>query len=472
MTDAPRLTITDIELYERDVHLRLPFRFGVTTLTEAPQGFARVHIRLEDGRESWGMAAEVLAPKWFDKNLDLSNDDNYDQLRAALAIAKRLYMSAGPATAFEHYRTSYAEQVSEAAKCDLKPLVACFGLAVLDKAILDALCRVHNVSFFDAMANNLPGIENSPLTPDLAGFDVDAFVRGLRATDTIDARHTVGMVDPIESGGGAVNDGLPETLADVVAAYGHCYFKLKVGGDLDADLTRLAEVAHVLDRIEDTYYATLDGNEQYSNADAVRELLNGIRGTPALTRLADAILFVEQPIERALTLETDMTSLASDMPMIIDEADGTIDAFVRARDLGYQGVSSKSCKGLYKSILNAARCRQWSAESGRPEYFMSAEDLTTQAGLGVQQDLALVSYIGCRHVERNGHHYVNGMAGQSDDEQSAFLTAHPDLYRATDGVTRLSIQNGKIALGSLSCVGFAAAAEPEWSAMRPMPHSG
>ena len=44
---------------------------------------------------------------------------------------------------------------------------------------------------------------------------------------------------------------------------------------------------------------------------------------------------------------------------------------------------------------------------------MSAEDLTTQAGLSVQQDLALVNLLGIRHVERNGHHYVNGMAAQA-----------------------------------------------------------
>ena len=41
---------------------------------------------------------------------------------------------------------------------------------------------------------------------------------------------------------------------------------------------------------------------------------------------------------------------------------------------------------------------------------MTGEDLTTQAGLAVQQDLALVNLLGITHVERNGHHYVNGMA--------------------------------------------------------------
>ena len=61
------------------------------------------------------------------------------------------------------------------------------------------------------------------------------------------------------------------------------------------------------------------------------------------------------------------------------------------------------------------------------------------------------------------------MAGLPDREQQAFYEAHSDLYRRANGVTRVSINDGKIALGSLSCNGFAAGAEPDWSAMRPMP---
>ena len=67
--NAPRFRIVAVELYERPVRLRMPFRFGVVTLTAAPQAFVRGRIRLEDGREGWGAGAEMLAPKWFDKNL-------------------------------------------------------------------------------------------------------------------------------------------------------------------------------------------------------------------------------------------------------------------------------------------------------------------------------------------------------------------------------------------------------------------
>ena len=56
---------------------------------------------------------------------------------------------------------------------------------------------------------------------------------------------------------------------------------------------------------------------------------------------------------------------------------------------------------------------------------MSAEDLTTQAGVAVQQDLALATLVGATHVERNGHHYVDGMAGAPEAEQDAFLPRIP-----------------------------------------------
>ena len=96
----------------------------------------------------------------------------------------------------------------------------------------------------------------------------------------------------------------------------------------------------------------------------------------------------------------------------------------------------------------------WNAESSDARYFMTGEDLTTQAGLAVQQDLALVNLIGLRHVERNGHHYVNGMAGLPQPEQDDFLAAHPDLYERSHGAVRLKIRAGQLAIGSLAATWF------------------
>ena len=163
-----------------------------------------------------------------------------------------------------------------------------------------------------------------------------------------------------------------------------------------------------------------------------------------------------------------MHALARLKPLIIDESDGELSSFPAAQRLGYTGVSSKNCKGLYKSILNAARVAKLNAESGRPTFFMSAEDLTTLAGVSVQQDLALVALLGLAHVERNGHHFIDGMSFAPAREQAAFARAHPDLYAHEDGVVRLALKQGRLALSSLDCSGFAVAAAMDFAALRPM----
>ena len=467
--NPPLFAIRAIELFERAVVLRLPFRFGVVTLTACPQAFVRATLSMGDGRTAIGVAAEMMAPKWFDKNLALSNEDNFDQLREVLRMAQAAYLGdVAPASAFGHFARHYLAHQSAAGLRGYNPLLANYGPALIDRAILDAVCRDANTDFYRAMRANLAGI--GPALPSFAAIDFDRFLAGLKPAAAIEARHTVGMVDAITAADltERVGDGLPETFEEVLACYGHRYFKLKVGGNLAADIARLEAIAAVLDRGDAPYFASLDGNEQYPDAGAVAELLSRMRARPRLARMLTSILFIEQPINRKNALEADFRATPLGLPVIIDESDGTLDTFAEARARGYDGVSSKTCKGMYKSILNATRCAQWNAAEGNARYFMSAEDLTTQAGLAVQQDLALVNLLGITHVERNGHHYVNGMAALPQAEQQAFLAAHGDLYEHSRGATRVAIRDGRIAIGSLACTGFASAAMPDFSAMQPI----
>jgi L-alanine-DL-glutamate epimerase-like enolase superfamily enzyme len=469
---TPEFLVREVQLYERSVRLRMPFRFGVVTLTEAPQCFVRVRIELPGGPSHWGAAAELLAPKWFDKNLALSNEDNFDQLRLSLRLAADAYLqSARPRTAFAHFTDHYDSQIAAGAAHGLNALVSNFGPAQIDRAILDALCKALSVSFYQAMQRNLAGIDPALLPvrlAELAGFDMPRFLGRLTPAAGIAARHTVGLVDVIAGHPNQVGDGLPESLEEVVAMYGHRYFKLKVGGDVTADLQRLSEIAAVLDLLPEPYFVSLDGNEQYNDIDALLDLWRRMQATPHLARLIASTIFIEQPVTRAHALDGGVSALSHVKPVIIDESDDDLAVFPRARALGYAGVSSKCCKGLYKSILNAARCAMWNAETGEPFFFMTGEDLTTQAGLAVQQDLAVVNLIGLRHVERNGHHYVNGMAGLPEREQDDFLKAHPDLYERSHGAVRLKIRAGQLDIGSLGAPGFAAGAYPDWKTLAPL----
>jgi hypothetical protein len=455
----------EAERFEWSFMLRMPFRFGVITVRDGIQAVVRARIQDESGREAWGWSAETLAAKWFDKDPALSDADNQHQLRRALEIAEAQSLAAGFNTAFGHYADAYAAHVAACAAEGLNPLVASFGRALWDRAAFDALLRLTGLSFDAALRANLGGMAPHALIPDLAGFDFAAMLAETPPPGRIHARHTVGLVDPITAADQEerVNDGLPETLEEVATTYGHAYWKLKVGGHVETDVERLCRIASVLDRLHGGYHATLDGNEQYEDAEGALALWRAMQAEPRLKRLCASILFIEQPVKRARALETGMSALAAARPVIIDESDGALDAFVIAKGLGYAGVSTKACKGMWRSLINLARCRKWG-----DGHFMSAEDLTTLAGICVQQDLALVSAMGLTHVERNGHHFIDGFSGRPKAEAVRFMEAHPDLYADTPRGPRLKIRQGGLEIGSLAVPGFGSVETPDVSAMRAM----
>lgn len=468
---ASRLSLLDAAFYERPVKLRLPFRFGVVTLREAPQLFVRARVRLADGREGEGIAAELLVPKWFDKSPDLSNEQNFEQLRQSAQLARRHLIAAGNATPFGLSVAAEKEQRATCNMLGLNGLIASFGLAFLERAIIDALARLVGRPAFELVRENFLGL-TLETTPDLTGFDLAAFLSALRPARSIFVRHTVGLLDALtrEETGRRLDDGLPESLEEVIAAYAHRYFKLKLGGVISADVERLCAIAAVLDRMSEPYFVTLDGNEQFTDMQSVIEVWRRIGETPRLARLKSAVLLIEQPIARARALGEPVNALSGEVPVEVDESDADIGVFPRARELGYRGISAKSCKGFYRALLNRARVAHWNAqEKTGARYFMSAEDLTTQAGVAVQQDLALAALVGAMHVERNGHHYVDGMADAPQSEQDAFLAAHPDLYtRSPAGRARLAIRDGVVSLDSLvRTPALGVAPMPEFRAMQP-----
>ena len=472
MTSVPTFRIASVERFERRVRLRIPFRFGAATVREAPQTFVRARIEFPHGAIETGAAAEMMMPKWFDKSREHTEADNIADLRDSVAVAADAYTAdATRRSAFGHHAANYRPLLLAAEARRSNALTACFGAALVDRAVLDALCRHERTSFNAAMRANLPGIDGAALTSDLSGFDLATFLRSLQPRSEVALRHTVGLLDPLN--GDEVEarhgDGLPETLAEVIAAHRPRYFKLKLSGDPAADLERIGRTAAVLERIADPYHVTLDGNEQFGDVDSVLALWQAIVAQGVLARFAASVLWIEQPLPRNVAEHVSVASLGRMRPVLIDESDATLEAFPRARALGYTGVSSKSCKGFYKSVLNAARCAHWNSAGGASRYFLSGEDLTAPAGLAVQQDLALVGLLGIVHVERNGHHYVDGFTGQgaSEAEQQRFLAGHPDVYEGSRDAVRIAIRNGKLGFASLDGPGYASRAHPDWQSLKP-----
>jgi L-alanine-DL-glutamate epimerase-like enolase superfamily enzyme len=451
-----RLTVRDISFFERPVVFARPFRFGAVVVNATPQMFVRVEIEVEGRGSATGASAEFLVAKWFDKRPHLSPQETIEELRRSLLIARELYLAhSGYETAFGLHAACIGAQVEACAKEDIPPLAAAYGPAEIDKAILDALLRAAGANFFDGMAVNIGGID-ARLSRDLSHDDIAQFLAGRKRLTRVAIRHTVGMDDTIEGVGG---------VADANENAGARYFKLKLNGDPVHDAERLTRIGRELATLPHDYQVTLDANEQYADLGALSALVDRLDRDAALRLIAAKLLYIEQPMPRDITRQSPLGALAR-RDFIVDEGDDSYDAFPVARALGYRGISSKSCKGIYKSVINATRAAKWSAAGTK--CFIAGEDLTCQAGLAVQQDLALGALIGVTHAERNGHHYVDGFGDTPAAEAEAFLAAHPDLYASDGHKVRLAIHDGDLLTGSLTTPGFATAVHPVWSAMSPL----
>ena len=451
-----RIAVRDIAFFEREVAFARPFRFGAVVINATPQMFARVEIEVEGKGKAVGATAEFLVAKWFDKRPHLSPEETISELRRSLLVARELYLAhTGFETAFGLHAACIGPQIEACAKEDIPPLAAAYGPAEIDKAILDALLRAAGTNFFDGMAGNIAGLD-ARLSRDLGDGDISRFLGRRERLERVAIRHTVGMDDKVEGEGG---------VADANENAGARYFKLKLNGDPAHDAARLIRIGNELATLPHDYRVTLDANEQYADLNVLGALVERLDRDNALKPIAAKLLYIEQPMPRDITRQSPLGVLG-DRDFIIDEADDSYDAFAAARALGYRGISSKSCKGIYKSVINATRAAKWSAEGDKA--FIAGEDLTCQAGLCVQQDLALGALIGVTHAERNGHHYVDGFGDTPAAEAEAFLAAHPDLYVRDANKIRLAIHDGDLLTGSLTAPGFATSVHPDWSAMSPL----
>lgn len=446
---AVALRITEVLLLQRHVTLRLPFRFGAATVTQCPQAFVRVRAEV-DGRSFEGCSAELMVPKWFDKSPALTHEQNFEQLRESLRNARDALLATGQTlTPHAHSQTAGEGALGVSVARGLPRLAAQFGPALMDKAVADAALRAAGLSWVDGLR---------------AGVLGDPWSRRLELAQPthVVLRHTVGLADRLadDEPGPDPQDGLPATLESAIRRHGLHHFKLKLSGQIDTDLERLTRIAAVLQRLGVDYRATLDGNETFADATALGDHWRALQASPALADLLRRTLLLEQPLARAVALKESIASLPIDVPVILDESDDHPGAFEEGLALGYRGISSKTCKGIYRSLANAHRI------ASDPRLLLSGEDLTCQAGLAVQQDTLLAASLGVRHIERNGHHYVDGFGTAPAEEARAFAQAHAGLYDTdTHGRPHLSVTGGRIDIASLHTPGFASAATPLWHSL-------
>ena len=185
------LTVKEIVFFQLPMETRLPFQYGIASVTHLPHIFVRVTAEV-NGRHASGLSSENLAPKWFTKDPDTSFED-HDLPRMMMSLRHAAALSLGPSRAvsfFDWWYCVYQGQMEWAAETGTPPLLASLGVSLLERAVLDACCRDAGTPLFDWLRTASHGIEPAALRPGTSHSLVD--ILPAAPISKIHLRHTVG----------------------------------------------------------------------------------------------------------------------------------------------------------------------------------------------------------------------------------------------------------------------------------------
>ena len=472
---AIMITLKHAELFRCDLRARMPFRYGIATMTWVPHVILRVTFEI-DGATHTGLAADNLPPKWFTKDPTRLLEDEVAEMLGVIRAAVSQARAIRGATAFGFWQALYEAQAAWAGAEKLPPLLSNFGTSFVERALIDAVCRARGATLASALRENLLGVDLGTLQPDLAGSTPRDWLPEKPPTELF-ARHTVGLSDPLRAAEitpeDRVDDGLPQSLDACIRFYGLKHFKIKINGEAARDRDRLGRMAAILtEGCGDEFAFSLDGNESFRDVASFEGYFRDLLATPALRHLWPRLLYVEQPWHRSVALSPAIGELVRTWPdrppIIIDESDAELASLPTALALGYAGTSHKNCKGVFKSVVNACILAQLRCDGQAT--VLSGEDLANVGPIGLLQDLAAQAALGVTSVERNGHHYFAGLSEFPAGLQAHALAHHGDLFtpHGGGGWPRLAIQAGKVAIGSALRAPFGYGGEPDLTGMTPV----
>src|SRR5262249_25786342 len=129
------LRIRDGSIHVLDLETRMPFKYGIATMTRAPHAFVRLDVEI-DGQVHAGIAADLLPPKWFTKDPARTLEDEVAEMGRVIAHAVRCAIGMTAADAFTLWRQVWDEQAFWGLRLDLPPLLVHFGTSLVERAVI------------------------------------------------------------------------------------------------------------------------------------------------------------------------------------------------------------------------------------------------------------------------------------------------------------------------------------------------
>ncbi|MCE5238458.1 hypothetical protein LLH23_08185 [bacterium] len=444
------IKLLEIEPVFSDAVLRTPLKFGSGIVSAITDMRCRALVETKDGKRGEGWGNILLSDLWGFPSQAVAHEQrdaamrqvaeafcNYMLAHARYGHPMELYLEAKPAL----------KEIAALVDCKLglaepMPILGALVCASpVDAALTDAFGNANGISSYDGYG---PDFMNYDLSQ-WCGMDFVGRYPADYLHPTFKSRlpifHLVGGVDKLtrdEVTDQDPHDGLPVSLEEWIERDGLRCFKVKLrGNNNEWDVERTAHVAEVIRDtyarlgITDRFVLSTDSNEMNPDPESVVDYLRRLRERSPLAY--DALLYLEQPTERDLTVHRfDLSPVAKLKPVVVDEGVTDVERMDLAIELGWSGVGLKTCKGHSSAMLYVAKAK----EKG---LVLTFQDLTNP-GLSLVHEAGFAGRIDTlMGFEYNARQFL-------PFEQPDVTAAHESLFRVVHGhVTTETL--GKTGLG-------------------------
>jgi L-alanine-DL-glutamate epimerase-like enolase superfamily enzyme len=441
---------TDIRLCEvtastQYLKYRAPAKFGGRTVMDVVLLDVVAEVESRDGRRGRGAGSMPMGNIWAWPSQRVSADQT---LAAMIALGQELargatdYRGVGHPLEITHElaqsQQSTADETTSAAGLTepMPRLAQLVAASPLEAAIHDAYGKALGQNSYNPLGSDYVSADLAAyLTDEFTGEYLDRYTLR-QPKPRMPLYHLIGALDPLTDADVAnrIDDGLPETLPEWIAADGLTHLKIKLAGDdLAWDVDRMLSVERIAADAQaargcSQWFYSADFNERCANVEYLLDFLARIeeRSPAALKRLQ----YIEQPTARDLRAnpENRMHRAARIKPIVIDESLVDLESLLAARELGYSGVALKACKGQSGALLMGAAAQKYGM-------FLCVQDLTCPGASFLHSASLAARVPGVAAIEGNARQYCPaGNRGWSD--------RFPTMFQITDGTIGTAALDG------------------------------
>ncbi len=163
----------------------------------SPLCHVRMTIKDSDGNSSFGCSADRLSVRWLDKRPGRSKGKKLRELVALVKRASEIYLAEPKfESPFSKWLACHPQIMAEGQKNNQEDLTSTFASALLERAVIDGVCRLARKPFFRMLREDKLGFRPGRVHKQLKELRINDWLPEKPRTD-INVRHTIGIFDPL-----------------------------------------------------------------------------------------------------------------------------------------------------------------------------------------------------------------------------------------------------------------------------------